>query len=88
MRKLSAGELCDYLNHLLEVDSDFIGSLLVHRVPCNEKMAHGEEVMCRVTEGGFESSTLGLLNALTDKRICVMVDDSKWVFAVADPVRS
>jgi hypothetical protein len=84
MRKLSAEELCCYLNELAVKDPDFIQEVLLHKVYCNESIANSSDVVCGEAGYGYKSSALGLLNALVDKKICLEGNGLLYVYTESE----
>lgn len=70
--KISAQHVCEELNKMMNSNDDFKSSLQ-SRIVVSESIAINTDVCCSVIEGGFDTSALGFINALTDEPICLFI---------------
>jgi hypothetical protein len=71
-------QLCDYLNHLTQIDRDALANLIEQRVECNEDLADHPHVVCQTNDktGTVSVGLLGILNGMLEgPRICAVYDD-------------
>ena len=78
----------EYLNSLIECDERAIFSLVMNRVPCNEKLT--EHNTCQVTNKSFVGM-LGVINGIFGIKnyqglIQAVFDDGKLVEFVKNPI--
>ena len=70
--KISAQHVCEELNKMMYKNDGFTKSLQ-SRISVSESIAVNTDVCCSVVEGGFDTSALGFINALTDEPICLFI---------------
>lgn len=84
LKKLvTAEDVFELLNELLEIDRDFIQELVSARINCNKAMADHPTVQVLDTgSGGYKTGIIGILNGLFGIRedgfgaICVYLDEN------------
>ena len=77
--KMSAKEVVEFLNELLEIDPFAMNALFNIRVFCNTKLADHETVQVLGVEGGVGSvGFIGILNGMFG------VDEDGWGIIAAD----
>lgn len=81
MSKVDAQSVCDELNKLLKFDG--FAELVRIKSPVSVEMANDSDVACSIPKSGlgFETSALGILNAITNETICLsIVEGDKFEF--------
>lgn len=68
--KLSAQHVCNILNDQAKKNKEFF-PLVRARLPISNDMAENSDVMCSETETGYDTSALGIINALVDEPIAL-----------------
>ena len=71
-KSITLDETIEFLNGLIEIDSEAVGRLITARVPCNEAMADHPTVQVGDCRDGFEVGFLGVLNGLFG------IDENGW----------
>ena len=64
MKTVDVNIAIDYLNSLLLLDRDAVTALVMHRVPCNEKIINNPEIQTLTEDGVSSVGLLGILNGL------------------------
>ena len=86
---ITADQIIDYLNKLLEIDKDTVKKLIEHRVDCPKSFADHPtvQVLTIVNSDNTESyklGVLGVINGLFDTNVGYIsaeisyIDDSNW----------
>lgn len=77
MSKVDAQSVCDELNKLLKFDG--FAELVRIKSPVSVEMASDSDVVCSMPKSGlgFETSALGIINALLTEPIGLCLDDNK-----------
>lgn len=77
MSKVDAQSVCDELNKLLKFDG--FAELIRFKFQATTGMASDSDVVCSIPKSGlgFETSALGIINALLTEPIGLCLDDNK-----------
>ena len=80
--------ILELLNTAYEADPAAIHALICNRVPCNEKLADHKNIIVEVNKAvgkgesynvGMLGVLVGIIDALTNRKICAKFDEGKLV---------
>lgn len=74
MKKIPAQDICDILNSMMSIDG--FKEALRSRVKVTGDVAHDSDVNCSPCDNGYNSSPLGLIQALSDEVIVLTCTES------------